>query len=355
MDRRVRWARTVDRVALELRQLRSFLTLAEELNFTAAARRLHVTQQALSRLVQQMEREVGVPLFTRTTRSVAPTAAGAAMVPVARRAVGAADRAVVAARRAHTGARSALRVDVSSGSLDTGARILRSLRADHPEVAVHLVEVGPVRGLRSLLDGELDVLLGLVPHCPPDLVAETVRREPVLLGVARDHPLAARATVPVAALADEELLLPADETDGGWVALVHAACRAAGVEPRRWPGTTYGSQAAADVVREGRCVVPTATWAQRPSGVVFRPLVDPVPVLPWSVVVRAEDVDRPEVAAFRATARSVAAERRWSRAGRPPSGAAGRPAAYGHTPASIRLASSVARSRTSRAVPGCSE
>ena len=93
-------------------------------------------------------------------------------------------------------------------------------------------------------------------------------------------------------------------------------CRAAGVVPRRWRGVTHGSAAAAEVVREGRCVVPTTAWAAPPPGVVFRPLVEPVPVIRWAVLVRAADLDRAEVAAFRRTAAAVSAEREWARPAR---------------------------------------
>jgi DNA-binding transcriptional LysR family regulator len=299
-------------MAPELRHLRAFLVLADELNFTAAARRLFVSQQALSRLVQQFEREVGVPLVRRSTRSVALTEAGAALLPAARRSVAAADQAVVAARRAHAGPRAALRVDVSSSGLETGALLLGRLRDEHPEVAVHETEVGVERGLAMLAAGELDVLMGVVDEPPPELSRTVVRHERVLLGTARTHLLATERAVRVAALAGEQLLLPADGTAPDWVDTILATCRAAGVEPRRWNGVTHGSAAAAAVVAQGRCVVPTTAWAAPAPGVVFRPLVDPTPVVRWAVLTRPQDAERPEVAAFLRVARMVAAEREWT-------------------------------------------
>src|SRR6266496_3211703 len=102
----------------ELRQLRCFVAVAEELNFSAAARRLYMSQQALSRVVAQLERELGVRLFERTTRSVRLTAAGEAMLVWARRSTVAADEAVTAARRAESGdALRPLRLDLSATSL----------------------------------------------------------------------------------------------------------------------------------------------------------------------------------------------------------------------------------------------
>jgi DNA-binding transcriptional LysR family regulator len=298
-------------VPVELRQLRCFVAVAEELNFTAAAGKLFMTQQALSRVIKQLERDVGVPLFRRTTRTVELTDAGAAMLAPARRAIAAGVHATTSARRAHTGTRRTLRVDLSSASLETPATLLRRFRDEHPEIAVHQHEVGPEHGRRMLLDGRLDLLLGLVTRGPAELRREIVRREPVRIGLAEDHPLATRTAVPVAALAEEEFLLPAAETEPEWVDLITDACQQAGFALRRWAGVTHGSPAAADVVRERRCVVPSVAWAAKAPGVVFRPLVHPTPTMTWTVVTRSDTVDEPHVEAFLAMTRALAAERRW--------------------------------------------
>lgn len=298
----------------ELRHLRCFLAVAEELSFSAAANRLYMSQQALSRTVAQLERELGTRLFERTSRSVALTLAGEAMVVHARRAAAAADDAFDAAQRAERGdlARP-LRVDISSGGIETGAAIVRRLRETRPEIAVHQVEVGVARGLELIRDGRLDVVLGLATRAPAELSVELLRREPVLLGVAEDDPLASLEEIPVAALADVELLLPSDESAAEWVEFVVDFCRQAGVTPRRWPGVTHGSVSAAEVVREARCVVPTNAWAEPPAGLVFRPL-DPAPVFPWSMVWRPDPSPTSEVEAFLACAREVRDARSWLRA-----------------------------------------
>lgn len=302
-------------MTLELRHLRSFVTVAEELSFSAAARRLFVSQQALSRVIQQMERELGTPLFERTTRSVTVTPAGMAMLPAARAATTAAAEAFEAARHAGRDTVRPVRVDISSGGIETGALVVRELRRTHPHVVVEQVEVGVPAGLRLLHGGKLDVLLGGCPDCPADLDHEVLRREPVMVGMAPDHRLAARPETPVVALAGVPLLLPSDEAAREWVAFVADFCRQAGVTARRWPGVTHGSVSAAEVVREGRCLVPTTRWTDPPPDLVFRPLVDPVPVFVWSMVWSPPAAARrPEVAAFLAAARRVAAEREWTAA-----------------------------------------
>lgn len=87
-------------MSLELKHLRYFVAVADELSFSAAARRLYVSQQAISRVIQQLERALGVRLFERTTRSVRLTAAGSALYPSAERSIAAAEEAFEAARRA---------------------------------------------------------------------------------------------------------------------------------------------------------------------------------------------------------------------------------------------------------------
>jgi len=293
--------------AVELRHLEAFLAVAETANFTVAATRLHLTQQSLSRLVAQLERELGVRLFDRTTRSVALTISGRAMLEPARQAVGAAADAVAAARDPAPETVE-VRVDVSSSGLDTGARIVDALRRAHPEVLVHEVEVGVAAGLTRLREGRLDLLFGLVGEPLDDLVEEVVRREPVLLGVAAEHRLAAWESVPVAELAGEPLLLPSVDAAGEWVRFVEIFCRQAGVAPTRWRGITHGSAAAAGAVAAGGCVVPTCSWHREPDGVVFRPLTDPAPVFAWSMIShpRAGWLEP-----LRATVRDLARARSW--------------------------------------------
>jgi DNA-binding transcriptional LysR family regulator len=299
-------------VTLELRHLRAFVAVADELSFSRAAERLHISQQGLSRTIRQFEAHSALQLFDRTTRSVRLTDAGSALLDAARRAVAAADEAADAARRISAGElRRPLRVDVSSAGLETGARILRRLHRDHPELAVEQAEVGVARGLASVRDGRLDVVLGLADRLPRGIASRVIRREPVLVGCAHDHPFAALDAVPVARLAGEQLLLPSDEAAAEWVRFVETFCRTAGVPPRRWPGITRGSVGAAERVREGDCIVPSTAWIDQPAGVVFRPLVDPTPVFPWSAMWREQPELTAELAAFLACAVAVTRERGW--------------------------------------------
>jgi DNA-binding transcriptional LysR family regulator len=291
---------------MELRHLRAFLAVADTASFSEAARRMYVSQQALSRSIQALERELGVTLFER--RPVKLTAAGDAMIGAARRSVAAADE-VAGAARGDT--ERPLRVDISSGSIQTGAAIVRRMRRTHPDIAIEQVELGVRRGLQRLRSHALDAVLGIITEPPADLRVELVRREPVLMAMASDHPLAANERVAVAALAGVELLLPSDEAAGEWVAFVYDFCRRAGVDPIRRAGATHSSGSAADVLRDGTCVTPTAAWTDELDGLAFRPLVDPTPLIPWSLAWRRDDR---QATRFAECAREVARAGSWATA-----------------------------------------
>jgi DNA-binding transcriptional LysR family regulator len=293
----------------ELRHLRAFVAAAEAGTISAAARRLHLSQQAVSRTVAALEATLGVELFERGARRLALTAAGDALLPGARRTLASADDAFVAART--VGARRPLRVDISSGGIATGALILRRLRREQPGIAIEQVEVGVARGLELLGAGELDLVLGLAIPPPSEIRVEDIRHERVLVGMAADHPLAAAPEVAVRRLEGVPLLLPAESAAGEWNAFVEAHLRAAGVEPQRAPTVTHGSVAATEVLREGGCVVPTMSWTDPPPGLVFRPLVDPPAVMTWSLMWRRGDERHPRLRALLAAARGLSRENAW--------------------------------------------
>ena len=230
-------------MAPELRHLRHFVAVAEELNFTRAAGRLFLAQQALSSSIKQLENELGQPLFVRDTRRVALTPAGETLLPRARRLLAMAEETVTAVRHG-TPDRAVLRVDISSSNLETGALVLRRLREDRPEIEVRQREIGVPSGLVALREDELDVLLGDAAAASDGVAVEPLRQETVQVMLAADHPCAAQPAVPVAALADEVWLLPPDDAAPEWNQLVLRHCQEAGFRPRRYPGTTWGPAAA---------------------------------------------------------------------------------------------------------------
>jgi DNA-binding transcriptional LysR family regulator len=144
---------------VELRQLRYFVTLAEELHFGRAAAREHIVQSALSQQVERLERELGVPLLERTTHHVRLTAAGTAFLLEARQILAHVDRAAAAAQRAARSA-PALRVGTVDASYDSMPMILRRVQARFPDLEIHQVEAGVPEQWSPRLLREQQRLLG---------------------------------------------------------------------------------------------------------------------------------------------------------------------------------------------------
>jgi DNA-binding transcriptional LysR family regulator len=217
---------------VELRQLATFVAVAEEGSFTRAADRLHVVQSAVSAGVRNLEKELGVMLFDRSTQSVKLTDAGRALLPEARATLAAAQ----AARDAVDEARGGLRGTVVLGTMQAqGMRaidlsgILAAFRAEHPAVEVEIRHVGGSSEMaHEVRDGRLDLAFVALPgDGPSGLELIPLAREPIMLAVAAGHPLADRTDIELAALRDETLVdLP---TGWGIRMAVNRSFAAAGV------------------------------------------------------------------------------------------------------------------------------
>jgi len=316
--------RRVDRAAgarggaasIELRQVRFFVTLAEELHFGRAAEREHIVQSALSQQLQRLERELGVKLVERSTHHVQLTRAGVAFLAEARRLLAQAQRAVAVARS--TGdAPMELRVGIVDASYDSMPMILREVQQRFPSLVIHQVEAGVPEQFAGLVDGRLDVGFGRASLAPAEVASELFRLDPMGVLVADGHRLAAMAAVPVAALAAEPLLMAEDERAPEFNQFVVELCRSVGFTPTLYRGTVQSMQAAAELVTQGRCVVSVpSSCARSLPGVVWRPLADPVSRYPWSLLWRAEDPSE-HVRAVRACTRALAQDLGWLLPARP--------------------------------------
>jgi DNA-binding transcriptional LysR family regulator len=183
--------------ALELRQLRHFLAVAEALNFTRAAEDLHLAQQALSASIRRLEGQLGVPLFVRTTRRVELTSAGEVLVDEARKVIAAAAGALERVRLASEGRSGRLSVGFSTAAGGVGVvrEILRTFARSVPDVDVRTIEHDFSDPSAGLADGRTQVAFIFGPLPVGGLASITLLEEPRLVAVAMEHPLASRATV----------------------------------------------------------------------------------------------------------------------------------------------------------------
>jgi len=218
---------------IELRHLRSFVILAEELHFGRAAHRLRVAQPALSQQIQRLERMLTVRLLDRTSRSVKLTEAGVALLASSRGLLADAERAVAITRRAGLGEVGVLRLGfAASGAFGILPSILRTFRTRFPDILIEFYD-GPLEPpIERIENGSLDVAIARGPFHDPRVRAELLYREGICAVLPDAHRLASRKRVPVAALANEDFVMFPRQRSPYFHDSLTDLCRRAGFVPR---------------------------------------------------------------------------------------------------------------------------
>ncbi len=275
----------------DLRQLRAFVAVAEELNFTRAAARLFVAQQAVSRAVAQLEQELGVTLLERTTHAVALTPAGAALLASGRAVLVAADDAFAEARTIGRGLAGTVRVGLSPAvGPQVRTEALRALRADAPELAVAFHEVRPGDVARLLRERAVDLVLARTAPADPAVESAALRPTPAVLLVPAGHPAAGTAEARLADL-DGERLLVWNPPGTPYTDLLLARLAAAGARVEAVTASVTGTGDLPDVAAGDAVAVVPEGWPAA-DGVVPVPLADAVD-LPLLVLWAAGAVPEP--------------------------------------------------------------
>lgn len=202
---------------MELRQLRYFTALADELSFTRAAQRLHIVQPALSQQIKELEEELGAALFYRSRRGVILTEAGRIFWPEARKTLEQARYAVEQTRRANAGTIGRIEIGYSSGSVLSGVlgSILRRYRKAFPEVELNMRQVFPATQMDLLVRREIDVIFGMINSItlPRDCQVIPLAKYPLRLVMSVEHPMAGRKKIKTPELADEPFIAHSDPED----------------------------------------------------------------------------------------------------------------------------------------------
>ena len=267
---------------MELRHLRYFLTLADELHFGRAAQRLAISQPPLSVAIQQLEAEVGAPLFMRNSRGVQLTAAGQALVPAAQAAIDGAAQALHAARDAASGQVGRLSVGFAGTMLYRGLpQMLRRFQAEHARLQLTLRELSSSEQIVELQHARLDAGFAHVAHAPAGLAAQLVSSQPFVACVPAVHALARKRTLPLDALAPEPLALVSRSVSPDYHARIVAACQAAGFTPQPLHEMQHWLSVVS-LVSQGLAValVPAALQQAQLAGAAFVPVKDPHGTLP---------------------------------------------------------------------------
>jgi DNA-binding transcriptional LysR family regulator len=311
---------------MELRHLRYFVAVAEELHFRRAAERLHIAQPPLSRQIRDLEREVGTPLFERVPRGVELTPAGLAFLPEARLTLAQAERAQRTAQRAARGEIGRLRVGFVEAATYSGVLpdVLGFFRMHLPDIGLSLFEMDSLQQAEAFRDGRID--LGILDSLPADadrwLRTEPVYTDPLVAAVPHTHPLAGRARPALGDLSAEPFVLFPRHVSPELYDDIIARCRSAGFSPRVVQEAA-GWHTLAGLVGAGvgLTFVPRSLTGFRRPEVVYRPVrnlsVDMAMSAVWKRGTKSPVRER-FVTALRAVARALA------RAGRGTGHGAGR-------------------------------
>lgn len=261
---------------MELRHLRYFAAVAATCHFGQAAERLHLAQPALSQAVRQLEAELDVTLFTRTTRQVALTPAGQFMLDETTRILDALDSAVRGVRRIAAGRHGVVRLGLTgTASFSHFPAIARILKQELPGVALEVSAdlLTPIQCER-LRSGTLDLGILRPPTVGDGLTVRTIEAEPLILAVAEDHRLADAPVVAMSELRNEPFVVYSAQASAVNDAVVRS-CHAAGFAPHREheaPGTAILLALVAAGL--GVALVPASARALPLDGVVFRDVAD---------------------------------------------------------------------------------
>ncbi|MEO6713756.1 MAG: LysR substrate-binding domain-containing protein [Mycobacteriales bacterium] len=270
----------------DLRQVRYFVAVAEDLNFTRAAERLHMAQPPLSAAIRGLEEQLGVELLERTTREVKLTTAGRLLLERGRELLAQADALFDAVRAVEKAPTGRISIGVApTARFGLAPELFAVCAAQAPGVMLYPREDTTGALMRELRQGRLDVVIGFC--APPDdaLERERLRDEPAVIHVADDHRLAGRDSVRLEDLADETFVVAGSPDSPGYTRIVVELCRAAGFEPAtaQDPYPDLGLQA----VREGIGIVLYVRTAFAPDmpGSVFIP-VDTEVTFPFDLLWR---------------------------------------------------------------------
>ncbi len=266
---------------MELRQLKYFVTVAEELNFRRAAERLYMEQPPLSRQIRQLEEELGVELFHRSKRGVTLTEAGGAFLDEARLTLAQAERAAKAARQA---------IELRSQQLTIGfsicafnrvlPEIIQTFRQEFPDVKVILTEMTTHLQIQALLDEKIDIGFIHAPIEQPDIETITLLREPLVVALPPNHPLAKQEIIDLVSLKNEPFVLCPQPVKPDLYAQIMQLCQQAGFEPNVVQQASPPEVQLA-LVESGMGISLVAAGAEtrHKIGVVYRPLAETTPIL----------------------------------------------------------------------------
>jgi DNA-binding transcriptional LysR family regulator len=298
---------------MELRHLRYFVAVAEELHFRRAAERLHVAQPAVSEQVRKLEDELGVRLLDRSQRSVSLTDAGAAFLTEARRVLHDAEVARLAARNARDRAGHRLQIGYMPASLPVSVpRTLQRLATGMANLETSLEPGNAAELIEAVRAGRLDAAVVSLPAPTAGLRSTPLADEQAIAALPVTHRHAVASAIRLDQMLPERIVVLPREANRAFYDAIVAACRDAGLSPTltEMPDGHLEPALLAVASGAGMALVP-ASAADRylAPGVRFVPLADPQPAVATAVVTRRDSTHLPTAAFLRAVSQADRAAR----------------------------------------------
>jgi DNA-binding transcriptional LysR family regulator len=264
------------------RHLHTLLTVAEELHVGRAAERLGVTQPSLSRQIAAIEKDLGVPVFSRVRRRFGLTPAGEIVVAGARELLRRGEEVVRDARRAHAGELGSLRLGfVQSATYDAIPRLLSAFRTACPDVVVNARAMTTLEQADALRTGQLDAGLLRPVAALPGLTTRVISRDPLVAALPANHRLVAYERVPLAELAGESFIVYFRDSGPVVHDTIVGCCLAAGFSPRIVQEAQLQTIPALVAAGLGVSLLISPAPPHDPGQVVYRPVQDDLPL--WSL------------------------------------------------------------------------
>lgn len=269
-----------------IRHLWLFLAVAEDQNFSRAAKRLGMSQPPLTEQIQALEQSLRVQLFTRSRRGAQLTAAGAAILPAVRKFADQLERLELAVHEAVAGHAGVLTIGaITSAMIDVLPPLIEQFKQDHPLITVSVREIDSAQALPALEAGDIDIAFArLEGNLGRHLQSMPLAEERLAVAIPNDHPLCGREAIELKALADETLVMASRDVSPMYFDLLVGLCKASGFAPRIVHQVrSVSSQVAFVSCGQGIALVPASMDKLAPENVLVRPLQPEIKIVTTAI------------------------------------------------------------------------
>lgn len=274
-----------------IRHLWLFLAVAEDQNFSRAAKRLGMSQPPLTEQIQALEQSLRVQLFTRSRRGAQLTAAGAAILPAVRKFADQLERLELAVHEAVAGHAGVVTIGaITSAMIDVLPPLIERFKQDHPLITVSVREIDSAEAIPALEAGDIDIAFArLEGNLGRHLQSLPLSEDRLAVALPNDHPLSASESISLQYLADETLVMASRDVSPVYFDYLVGQCKASGFSPRIVHQVrSVSSQVAFVSCGQGIALVPTSMGKLAPKNVLIRPLFPEVKVVTTAMAWHSE-------------------------------------------------------------------